>query len=99
MRNLLLFCLVIFLVSCGKDKEADKLPGPLKEVVKHTDCSCDPVLAKIYWHNDIYYVMSWVSPQCNLPIKYYDKNGNPFTPMWLTLEAGQFLETVWKCKP
>ena len=96
MRKLLLIVLVLSQFSCTKDKEA-KLPKPLREVVKHTDCNCDPVLTKILWHQDIYYVMSWVSPQCNVPIKYYDKYGNPFTPMWMTLEAGQFLETVWKC--
>ena len=98
MRKLLLFIIVISLFACVKDKVDTKLPKALREVVKNTDCDCDPVLTKILWHNDIYYVMSWVSPQCKLPIKYYDKNGNPFTPMWMTQEAGQFLETVWKCK-
>lgn len=99
MRKLLLIVVTISLFSCVKDKETVKLPEPLREVVNHTDCNCDPVLTKILWHNDIYYVMSWVAPQCSIANKYYDKYGNPFTPMWVTLEAGQFLETVWKCKP
>ena len=97
MRKLLLIIIVISLFSCGKDKQIGKLPKPLQEVVKNTSCDCDPVITKIFWHNDIYYVMSWVAPQCSIPIKYYDKYGNPFTPMWMTMEAGQFLETVWKC--
>src|SRR5689334_6464430 len=99
MKKLLLFFLAVSMFACKKDKETSKLPRALQEVVKHTDCTCNPVLTKILWHNDIYYVMGWTSPECKIPMKYYDKNGNPFTPMWMSLEAGQFLETVWKCKP
>ena len=98
MRKLLFFIVLASLVSCIKDREVAKLPKPLREVVNHADCNCNPALTKILWHQEIYYVLANRSQACNGAIKYYDKHGNPFTPMWVTLEAGQFIETVWECK-
>lgn len=98
MKRLLILLFLLSLFSCIKDRETVKLPGQLRKVVKQMDCECDPVLTKILWHSKIYYVMAWKSSACNRSILYYDENGNPFTPNFMTLDAGQFLETVWTCK-
>jgi hypothetical protein len=101
MRKLLFLILVTSMFACSKNKEENKLPRALRNVIKNMDCACDPELTKILLHNKIYYVMGWRSPSpaCNRPPVYYDENGHQAIPVALADEAGKELAVVWKCTP
>ena len=102
MRTLLFFLLVTFLFSCHKNKEEDKLPKPLRDVIaKIPDCTCDPQLDKILVQDKIYYVMTWHGQTCYIPPVYYDDKGNKIestVAQTMNLPAGKNLETVWRCR-
>ena len=98
MRKLLFFILMVSLVACHKNKEENKLPKPLQEVIANTGCGCDPRLDKFLLQNVVYYVMTWRGPTCYIPPVYYDKNGKRIDPPVMNaMNAPQNQETVWQC--
>jgi len=99
--KLLIFFLLVSIVACHKNREENKLPEPLQEVIaKITSCTCNPQLDKIQVQDKIYYIMSWSGVTCYVPPVYYDENGNRIEPpVTLVMYTPKYLETVWKCKP
>ena len=94
----MLFVFLVSLFACKKDKDDDKLPRRLRDMIEHTTCVHDPVLVKCLYAGNVIFVMSWTEPMSEQAPVFYDKDGKQISS---SLGPGtlQVVETVWKCKP
>lgn len=98
MKQLLLFILLICLFSCSKNKDIDKLPRPLRDVVRHMSCDGNPMLEKFEVGANTYYKMNWNYPRPGrLPV-LYNEAGIEIHPVIEINPIGP-PETVWTCRP
>jgi len=97
MRNLLPVIMLTMLIACNKDKDVNKLPRALRDVVRHMDCDLNPLLEKFTVGNYIYYKMTWIEPGSVRKQTLYNEQGNPIIPAIEINPTGP-PETVWRCK-